>query len=214
MTLNYTAVLEGVGNTVMVTQDFTSLTDFTDLSAGDYRLCITVEGQPDFEQCSNLTIVEPDALDVTSQVSSLQQEVTLNLSGGTNYTITLNGEVISTTETEITLPLSKVENSLQVRTDRDCQGIYVETILLNDEIFIYPNPIDNGIMTVVIGKQDEGAKEAKLALFTSSGAEVFQKSFTVTDGKIEFNVDGMPSGIYLLNITTDNTLTNYKIIRK
>ena len=214
MALNYTAVLEGIGNTVMTTQNFTALTEFTDLSAGDYRLCITVEGQPDFEQCSNVTIVEPDALDVIALVSSLQQEVSLQLSGGVNYTITLNGEVFSTTETQLTLPLTKVENSLQVRTDRDCQGIYLETILLNEEVFIYPNPIDNGILTVVIGQQDQTAQEAKLAMFTASGAEVFQKTYSVTDGKIEINVDGMPSGIYILNVSTANTLTNYKIIRR
>ena len=212
--LNYTAVLEGVDNQVSFTQNFTDTALFGDLSSGNYTLCITVEGQPDFETCSNISIVEPNALSVDSRVSTLNKEVTLNLSGGINYTVTINGEVFNTNESEITVPLSKIENSLQVRTDRDCQGIYEETIYLNPEVFIYPNPIEGGNLTVLIGKQDETAESVVLSLFTFEGSQVFHKPYPVVNGKIEFNVDVLRAGIYLLNVSTENTLSTYKIIRK
>ena len=32
--------------------------------------------------------------------------------------------------------------------------------------------------------------------------------------EVRFNVDGLAKGIYLLNVKTENTLLNYKIIRK
>ena len=212
--LNYTAVLEGVGNSFSTTLNFTDTINFTDLSAGSYTLCITVENEADYENCLDISIVQPDALNVNTSVSTLNNEVTLNLSGGDNYTITLNGKVINTSSTEITLALPNVENTLQVRTDRDCQGIHTETIILNPEVFIYPNPISSGNLTVLIGKQDETAITSYVALYSLEGNEIFGKPIPVINGKVEFNIDGLATGIYILNVKTDNTLSNYKIIRK
>jgi len=212
--LNYTGVLEGVDNTISATQNFTATTTFTDLIAGNYTLCITVEGQPDYENCLDIVIVEPQPLSVNAKVSTLNREITLNLNGGTNYTITLNGEVFATTAAEITLPLSKVENTLEVRTDRDCQGIHSETILLNPEVYIYPNPIAGGNLNIVIGDQLNSPDTVELSLFSIEGVEIFSKSYPVINGKVQFSADALNNGVYLLNVRTANTLLNYKIIRR
>jgi len=212
--LNYTAVLEGLDNTFSTTQAFTDLTVFTDLSAGNYTLCLTVEGQPDYESCLDVIIVEPDALSVSSKVSTLNREVTLDLAGGINYTITLNGEIFNTIENEITLPLSRVENTLEVRTDRDCQGIHSQTILLNPEVFIYPNPVSGGDLTLVIGNGAEAPDIVKLSLFTLEGNTIFSKSYTVRNGVVSFDVDALTNGVYLLNVQTQDFLSTYKIIRR
>ncbi|WP_394974944.1 thrombospondin type 3 repeat-containing protein [uncultured Croceitalea sp.] len=212
--LNYTAVLSGVGNSFSVSQNFTDTVDFNDLSSGMYTLCITVENQEEYENCLNVSITEPNALSVSSKVSTLKKEITLNLSGGSNYTITLNGRSFNTTEDEITIALPKLENVLQVRTDKDCQGIHTETILLNSEAFIYPNPISNGNLTIIIGEQDRFVTSSIIALYSIKGNLIFSKSMPIVNGKVEFNVDALRTGIYLLNVKTENTLSNYKIIRK
>ncbi len=208
--LNYTAALSGNGTSL--NSSFSDTVSFADLIAGDYRLCITVEGESGYELCYDINISEPDALSVTSKISSATNNVTLGLSGGINYFITLNNKEYRTSESEITLPLSMVENVLSVKTDKDCQGIYEEMIVLTSELFIYPNPISNGELSVYLG--NDNLDEVELSLFSIDGTKVFTKTYRVSENEVKFNVDGLSKGIYLLNVKTKKSLLNYKIIRR
>lgn len=209
--LNYTATLTQGGNAVG-NADFTASTTFDNLTSGEYTLCITVAGQADYENCFAIQIVEPEPLSVTSKVSTLKSEVTLNLSGSTNYTININNVVYQTSLSEITLPLPNIENVISVKTDKDCQGVFLETVILNSEAFVYPNPITNGNLTVVL--DDPNLKNVQLALYSLNGITIFRKGFDVVDGKVSFDVDGLSRGVYLLNVRTDKELLNYKIVRR
>ncbi|WP_299157833.1 thrombospondin type 3 repeat-containing protein [uncultured Eudoraea sp.] len=209
--LNYSATLTGTG--VDTSINFTDATVFENLATGSYTMCITVEGQAGYENCFDVTISEPEALSVSSKISSFNNEVILNFSGGKNYFITLNGKRYETSESSITLPLSDVENTLSVKTEKDCQGVYEETIVLTSELFIYPNPVSSGDLTVYMGNSNK-TKQVELTLFTINGLKVFSKPFNVIDNEVKFNVDVLAKGIYLLNVKTEHTLLNYKIIRK
>ncbi len=209
--LTYTALLSGNGLSLSNTFESGSL--FTDLEAGNYTICITVAEEPDYENCFDLMIEEPEALSVSSKVSSLKSEVTLKLSGAEVYFITLNDQTFTTREKEVTLPLlNDLENSLSVQTDKNCQGVHQETILLSDELYMYPNPIERGDLTVILG--NNSGKTALLSLFNTNGVMVFIKNFDIIDNRILFSVDGLPQGIYILNVNTKDTLVTYKIIRK
>ena len=208
--LNYTATLSGNGTSL--DSSFSDTATFSELLTGDYRVCISVEGESGYELCYDITIAEPDALAVTSKVSSATNKVTLGLFGGKNYIINLNGKEYRTSESEITLPLLEVENVLSVKTDKDCQGIYEETIVLNNELFIYPNPISNGELNVYLGNSN--LDEVELSLFSIDGAKIFTKTYGVSGNVVKFNVDSLSKGIYLLNVKTKKSLLNYKIIRR
>ncbi len=209
--LDYTATLTGNGATVDNT--FTTNTSFTDLMSGTYSLCITVAGQAGYESCSDIVISQPDPLSVSSKINSLNNEVTLKLGGAKSYSITINGVVYATSESEITLPLTEVENTLSVKTDLDCQGVYEETIILSSEMFIYPNPVASGDLILNLGNSD--FEEVRLSLYSIKGTRVFSKPFQPEgNNTVRFNVDLLPSGVYLLNVKTDKSLVNYKIIRK
>ncbi|PCJ98672.1 MAG: hypothetical protein COA50_00030 [Flavobacteriaceae bacterium] len=209
-TLNYTATLtDGAGS---VANTFSTTTLFENLSAGNYTLCFTIDGQSGYENCSDVVISEPEALSVSSKISSLDNEVTLDLKGGKTYIIDLNGEVYRTSESKITLALSNVENKLSVKTDKDCQGIYEETIVLSSGMFIYPNPITDGDITIYLGKSNWNKVE--LSVYTINGVRILKKPQNIINNSVKFNVDGLPQGVYLLNVKTGSTLTNYKIIRK
>ncbi len=209
-TLNYTATLTGTGTPIENT--FTDTTTFADLEAGSYQVCITLVEEAGYENCFDLIISEPESLSVASKVSSLKSEVTFDLSGGNRYFITLNNEVFTTTEKEITLPLSQVENSVSIKTDKDCQGVHKETIVLSNELFVYPNPIESGDLTIFLG--NTSSKEATLSLFSLNGATVFTKPFAINAGIVQFNIDVLSKGIYILNVKTDKTLLTQKIVRK
>jgi hypothetical protein len=208
--LNYTATIAGSG--LNESQGFSDTLSFENLSAGTYEICITVDGQPEYEICYSVNIPEPEDLSVSSKIDSFDNKVTLDLSGGKSYTINLNGEVYRTSEKEITLPLSQVENTLTVRTDKDCQGVYSETIMLSSELLIYPNPISSGDLNIYLGNNT--SEQVEVALFDLNGRTVFRKQYNVENNEIRFNVDALSKGIYMLNIKTSSGLMNYKIIRK
>ncbi len=171
-----------------------------------------MEGQANYQTCFTILISEPQDLTVSSKVDSFDNKVTLDLSGGKSYTINLNGEVFRTTENQITLPLTKVENVLTVRTEKDCQGIFEEVIRLSDELLIYPNPISSGDLNIYLG--NNRSEQVEIALFDLNGRTVFRKKYNTQNNEIRFNVDALSRGIYLLNVRTSTGLLNYKIIRK
>ena len=208
--LNYTAII--TGNGVNTSLGFMDTVSFEDLMAGTYEVCITVEGQAGYEICFTLDIQEPEGLSVSSKVDTFDNKVTLNLSGAKMYTINLNNDVYNTTESEITLPLSQVENTLKVSTDKDCQGVYLETIFLSSELLIYPNPISSGDLNIYLG--NSSSEQVEVSLFDLNGRTVFKKQYTPVNNEVQFNVDALSKGIYLLNIKTQASLMTYKIIRK
>ncbi len=209
--LNYTAII--TGGSAPIFKEFNAMTSFGDLEAGDYTICITLAENTDYENCFDINIVEPEDLSVSSKVSNLDSEVSLSLSGGDTYFITINDEVFVTSENHITLPLKSTKNKLSIQTDKLCQGVHTETILLSNEVLIYPNPIEGGDLNIFLGNLNK--KKVELYLFSTSGTSViFKKSFPVTNNSIKFNVDTLSRGIYILNVKADDTLLTYKIIRK
>lgn len=210
---SYSAELFDAGGLVEMIP-FTLEHTFENLASGNYQVCAVVDiGGPDlFTRCFDITITEPEGLDVGSKISSLDNEVTLSLSGGKVYYIDLNNELYTTTQSEITLPLSKVENVLTVRTDKDCQGTYSETIVLSSQIFVYPNPVSSGELNIYLGSDE--FNEVETSIFNLNGARVFTKSFAPNNGYVNMDISGLSEGIYLLNIKTGRSLLNYKIVRK
>jgi len=208
---NYTATL--TGENAPLSNTFTDMTSFGDLEAGNYTVCITLAENADYENCFDINIPQPEPLSVSSKVSNLESSISLDLSGGSKYFVTLNGEVLITTENKITLPLKFAENKLSVQTDKSCQGEHKETILLSDKVLIYPNPIEGGDLNIFLGNLSKD--QVELSLFSTGGtAALFKKSFPVNNNSVQFNVDNLSKGIYILNVKADDVLLTYKIIRR
>lgn len=210
LALDYTVTLTGGAQSQQ--QNFTETAQFGDLSAGAYQVCITVAGQDGYEQCFNMEITEPDVLSVASKISSLTNEVELELEGGTEYFISLNGKEYRTGSGSIRLPLDKPSNQLVVRTELECQGEYVETIVLQPEPLIYPNPVGNEWLNIYLGQP--APETVSFALYTMNGTRVFAKSGQIVGGDTGLDMSGFPSGIYILNIRTEHSLKIYKIVKK
>lgn len=209
--LDYVATLSSNGTNTSL--NFTAETNFDNLAAGTYTVCVVVTGQTGYEQCFNVTIDEPAALSVSSKVNTLSNEITLDLNGGKRYLIRLNGRLYETAQNQITLPLDEIENSLSVETDLNCQGKFEETIVISDDLLVYPNPISSGDLSIYIGNR--GGDSFELSMFSVTGQQVYKKSFK-KDGSqtFSYNMDGFPTGVYILNLKTENSLLNYKIIKK
>ena len=209
---NYTAQITGNGLD-MSNPPFTSITNFNNLSAGNYMVCITVENQSDYEQCYNVVITEPEDLSVISRVDTETSRLNLELSGGLNYAIDLNGTITNTTESDISLTLTQGINQLKVTTDKDCQGVYRETINNSLQLIIYPNPIIHGNdLNIITG--DISIEKIEVTLYSILGKSLLSKSFMLNNGKASLDVSNISTGMYILVINTGKEQTNYKVLKK
>lgn len=209
--LNYTAVV--TGNGVNESVEFTTTFTQEDLQAGDYEVCITVEGQAGYEQCFDVTITEPQDLSVFARFSAPDKKVTLSLSGGDTYYITLNDISYTTQESEITLALPFTENVITVKTDQECQGVYTERFLLSDEIQLFPNPLIGSTLQINMGLFNDS--KVNIQVYNINGQQMIARDFDVNNSRIEVPVTNLSQGVYVVKISTQNNSEfSYKIIRR
>ncbi len=207
-TLNYQAALTGPVNS---NQDFTDTTNFSNLLAGAYTLCITVVGEPDYEQCYDINVVEPAPLAVQSRINTAARTVTVDMEGGALYNVELNGITTQTTADKLTLQLEEGINTLKVTTDKDCQGIYEERIVVGKHIMVYPNPIATTDLTIAINSIPE--EKLIVRIYSVSGKLLHEKEFYEVSSQVQMNISDLPSGTYLFTIEGKNSKATQKIIK-
>ena len=182
------------------------------MAPGTYTVCITAEGLDGYESCFEVVVDEPESLSVTSKVDPEAKTVTLNLAGGKTYTIAMGGVEYSTLGGEVTLPVPPSATKLTVRTDKDCQGVYEERFELADTVIIYPNPVSNGEITVVL--KETPTAPVRLQLSTSDGKIVYQEVVQRNEPSVKLDADALVPGMYILSMTIDRATSTYKIIKR
>ncbi len=85
-----------------------------------YSVCITVDGEPEYEACFEITIEPSEAFAVETEVDYSRLEVTLTLTGSEMYEVILNDESRMVSTSEVTLSLTNPVNTLQVSSGREC----------------------------------------------------------------------------------------------
>lgn len=201
------------------TKTFTSEVSFENLSAGNYMMCITITGNSDYQQCFTVVVTEPDELSVSTSKSSTtktgkgnnSKSVTVTLAGGDIYYVNLNNEVTITRESEIELELNNGINNLSVKTNKDCQGDYKETIVFNSQPVVYPNPIKNN--TININSFEFYEKETLVEIYDLTGKLLLSRTYNVITSQLKVDVSSIPNGIYILKVMFEEEILNYKIIK-
>ncbi len=206
----YNAVLTENGQQLASSIFNEGVVSFENLDGGNYQLCFTADTLSGFERCAGVILYEPQPLSVQSVVNTSSSEIALELNGGDAFEITLNGKTFVTNESSINLPLDRIENKIEVRGTQDCQGVYTETIILSNQVFIYPNPVHNGKVSIYLG--DSSIEVANAELYDFSGNKIYSKEQPATSGVIELNVNGLRPGIYMVQIRTENKLITHKLV--
>ena len=209
--MNYNATLTGASGAF--SEQFSEGTLFQGLMAGSYSLCIGLEGQPDYEQCFDISLTQPEALSASAKVNAQSKMLELSLAGSQTYTISFNNETLTTSESKISLALNAGGNSISVRGDAQCQGRYEETIFLGTEALIYPNPIETGNLYVDMDFTTS-SKNAQISLFNLNGALILEEEQSIDRGRLLLEMDDVPKGIYILTVKTDEILMNQKIVKR
>jgi endoglucanase len=206
---NYSVTLSG--EDVLLTESFTSEINFENLLAGTYTLCITIDGYSQYEQCFTAVVIQPDDLTVSTGKNSNTKKVSVSLSGGETYYITLNKETLITNESEIELSLTEGVNTLTVKTNLICQGIYQESIILGDTPYIYPNPISGNVLN--INAADIYENIVPIEIYNLNGQLLFSKVYFEKTNQLKIDVSNLSKGMYVLKMVLKEKTFNYKIIK-
>ncbi|MCX2681114.1 M12 family metallo-peptidase [Galbibacter sp. EGI 63066] len=208
-TYNYTATLSGTSTNTSET--FSNTINFTNLSAGNYELCFTVTEDSSYEQCFTVSIGEPEPLSVFSRLNREDNTVSLELNGGTLYTIELNGTTTQTDKDNIVLELKDDVNFIKVYTDKNCQGVYEERILSADAVQVYPNPFSS-YLNIYTGMPET---ETNIELYNMMGQLAKQvRAVSDAQGKIEIPLGGLLPGLYIVNVENNEAHKTFKVIKR
>ena len=190
------------GNGVNVSDNFTDAYTLGNLMSGNYSVCIGgTDGTLVYEEyCFEVVITQPDVLNVTSKTSFDGRLTVLTLQGADLFNIELNGAVIQTTGSEITIDLKNGNNSLKVFTNLPCQGVYEENIFLTDNPIVYPNPFVSST-NVFLGVNVE---EVNVQVFTAEGRLVLAQTYKVNGLELSLDLSMHPSGMYYIKFTGEN----------
>ena len=200
------------GNGIAINDSFTSTYTLGNLMAGTYSVCIGgTDGSLVYEEyCFEVVITQPDVLFVGSKTSYDDQSTVLTLQGSDLYIIELNGEIIQTTASEISLDLKAGNNSLKVYTNIPCQGVYEESIYLGEKPFVYPNPFVSST-TVFLGTSVE---KVNVGVFTIEGRLVMSQTFEVNGLELPLDLSILPTGVYIVKFIGENLQGTAKVIKR
>ncbi len=206
---NYKATI--IGDEVNAEYDFTNDVEIRNLREGIYELCITIEDKPDYRACFEVRITQPEDLTVLTSINRTEGKVSIEMSGGSRYTIDLNGLVFNTTDAFVTLNLNKGVNTIQVKADQECQGTYEKTIFIANEVQFYPNPLED-YLHVNLG--DNQIKDVDFSMYSYLGQLVVSKKYAIQDGFIRIDTSFLESGIYLVSLSSNSFQSTFKIVKK
>jgi sugar lactone lactonase YvrE len=207
--LNYTATI--TGNGLNATYPFSTSLNINNLSAGSYSICLNIAGQTNYQQCYDLAVKEPQDLAVYTTINT-GNTITLNLDGGSQYNIKLNGALYTTANNSITLPLQSGNNELTVTTDRLCQGTVNKSINYSDQIIPYPVPFQT-TLNLNIGNSNINNVSVEIHNL-QDGKLVYSNKYVDQSGVLQLDLTGLTDGVYALYLTMDNSEKIFKILKQ
>jgi len=192
--------------------DFTDEFAFENLMGGNYQLCINgTNGAIVYEEsCFNITVGEPEILEVASTLIENSLQATLNLQGSTLFNVELNGVVTQTESPELTIDLKPGTNKLKVYTNLPCQGSFEESIFVSTTPIIYPNPVEEKLNVFI----NQELENVDVLLFDINGRLIYQESESLDSSTFEVGFDTFPSGIYFLRVSGINYKEDFKVLKK
>lgn len=183
----------------------------SNLSKGEYTVCITAPDNPSFERCYSTELSDPDPLRVVTQLSA-SNKVTVELSGGENYQLKVNGETYLTQSAKYTFSLREGLNTLEVTTDLACQGKLVKQIYRAEYSKIFPNPASEEVSVVVGGN----STVALVSLFNLQGELLDENEIMINPiSRIsKIDISSYPPGIYLVRVISEDSIENFKLLKR
>lgn len=197
------------GNAIAVSPNtFTDVINISNLASGTYYVCVTAT-EVNATQCYDVYVEAVENLVGFS--GRIGNTYTLELTGSTYYKVLINGVVteinVATTTETVTFEheLSTEVTTVKVTTDKECQGRFEETVLLDAaKLVIYPNPAVDEI------RFSTNAELSSVVVYDMIGKVVLQD----VNIKEVVNVTELDSGVYFIKATLGTTVHTFKFIKK
>lgn len=188
---------------ITVTPEIKKIIAFRNKSVAIRRGALTSFDNADV--CAFTKVSETDTVFVLSNLRNTAQTFTLpnGIAGVSWFDAFTNAPVSLGT----TISLSAYQ--YKVFTNKVSSLSVDETPSQPDHFIIYPNPVENGHMTINI---ESGAKYLTLKLFDLSGKAVFETMLHSSTNEI--NVSSLKKGIYLANISNASEIYTQKLVIK
>ena len=181
------------------------------LEAASYTVCLSSDSIANFEQCFNVTITEPQDLSVLSSRAKGSDIVNLTMSGSKRYTIMHNDKPITTSNSNYGLELNKGLNIIKVYAEKECQGVYEETIFSSEDILLSPNPARTS-SKLWIGGDD---KNVNLSMFDNAGRLLWINENNVPSSRsIDIQVSNLRPGLYYVKVESETVKKTAKLIKE
>ncbi len=181
------------------------------LQAATYTVCITSEYMSNFEQCFNVIITEPQDLSVLSSRANGSDILDLTMSGSKSYTIMHNNRPIKTTNSKYGLELKKGLNIIKIYAEKECQGVYEETIFNSEDILLSPNPARTS-SKLWIGGDD---RNVNVSMFDNAGRLLWTNQNNVPSSRsIDIQVSNLRPGLYYVKVESETVKQTAKLIKE
>jgi len=180
----------------------------TNLAPGNYIISISIPGET-FEQNFNLTIAKGTSITGKSSISSKKVNVEI-IEGTAPYTVFVDGvEQFQTSSPSFSVGAEQ-DGLLEVKTAKECEGIYKENITGSTVIVsAYPNPTF-GNFEINLPATD---KEVNIELYSLDGRLISNKKYNVESGNAQLTLENQPNGTYVAKVYA-GSVKNVKIIKK
>lgn len=181
------------------------------LPKGNYTICVSSPDNIDFERCYTTELLEPDPLNVLTQLNARDMSVTVDLSGGENYKLRLNDKHYLFKSGRHRLVLGSGLNTLEISTDLSCQGTLVKEIYVAEDSSVYPIPASE-IIHVSVGGE---AMDAEILFFNLQGDLLFRKEVVLNplNRSCQIPVEHYPPGMYLIRVISGERIENFKVLK-
>ena len=181
------------------------------LEAATYTVCLTSDSIGNFEQCFNVIITEPQDLSVLSSRAKGSDILDLTMSGSKSYTIMHNNNPIKTSNSKYGLELKKGLNVIKVYAEKECQGVYEETIFNSEDILLSPNPARTS-SKLWIGGDD---KNVNVSMFDNAGRLLWTNQNNVPSSRsIDIQVSNLRPGLYYVKVESETVKKTAKLIKE
>jgi len=208
-TLTYTVAVNSTNLSLDGTSGYSKTIE--NLAAGVYNVCFSTPSIPNYSQCFEVKIEEPEKIVVSSFVSKNSNTVKLTMRGADTYKVTLNGVEETVAGTDYTAVLKSGTNTISVSTDLECQGVYNETIFLSEGIQYFPNPT-TGVVQVYLGGEDN---EVNVKIFDLAGNMISKYVKSIESNRnFQLELSSYMDGIYLIQLEGKTISKTFKIIKK
>ncbi|WP_324023848.1 thrombospondin type 3 repeat-containing protein [Maribacter sp. BPC-D8] len=190
----------------------------TDLEPGSYNIIANSEigrlaGAPNVEFSLNIETPE-EFISGKTVIDHTAKKASIVVSGSKNYEVLVNDkvytfEVDNIDNQELSFPLDKGANVISIETDKICQGVFIDNVVISNAI-LTPNPVADMLRVEGLDIMNN----VQVILSNISGVTSLQESRQINNGTLEMNISNLSPGIYMLTIADGDKEINLKFVKK